>query len=206
MPAARPKWKRRAEARPDEILDAALDAFNEAGFEAARVEDISARAGLSKAAVYLYFPSKEDILRALIEREIAPIARKARELAEAGVDDPVGTIGGIIAGFSQVMANPRMFAIPRIVVSVSGRFPEIGEYYRKNVVENGIAAMVTLHRAGIERGLFRETDSRLVAQSIIGPALMNGFWLHVLGGEPEPMTAVERARAHIDILMHGLAA
>ncbi len=60
------KWRRRAEARPDELLDAALDEFIARGFDAARVEDIAKRAGLSKGAVYLYFKSKEEVLRALI--------------------------------------------------------------------------------------------------------------------------------------------
>ena len=206
MAAGQAKWKRRSEARPDEILDAALDVFNEAGFDAARVEDIAAAAGLSKAAVYLYFPSKADLLRALIEREIAPIARKARELADAGADDPAGTIGGIVAGFSQVMSDPRMFAIPRIVISVSGRFPELADYYRENVVGEAMAAIMALHRAGVERGRFREADSRLVAKSIAGPMLINGLWLHVLRGEPDGLTAVERAQAQVDILMNGLAA
>ena len=60
--------RRRPEARPDEILDAALSVFAEQGFTAARVEDIARRAGLSKGAVYLYFPSKEAMLNALVEQ------------------------------------------------------------------------------------------------------------------------------------------
>lgn len=203
---AGPKWRRRAEERPDEILDAALEEFNERGFDATRVEDIAARAAISKAGVYLYFARKEDILRALIEREIAPIARKARALAEEGVDDPAGTLGAIIAGITAVISSPRVFAVPRIVLSVAGRFPEIGAYYRENVVEEALAAMATLHRAGVERGVFRDCDSGLVARMAIGSTLLYALWLHVLGGEADGMAPVERARAQIDLLMQGLAA
>ena len=166
---AEPRWRRRAQDRPDEILDAALDEFNERGFDGTRVEDVALRAGISKAGVYLYFDSKEEILRALIEREIAPIARKARALAEAGGDDPEGTLGGIIAGLMTVMSDPRVFAVPRLVLSVAGRFPELGAYYRREVVEQGIAAMKFLHRAGVERGVFREADSETVGRAVIGP-------------------------------------
>lgn len=201
-----PKWRRRAEKRPDEILDAALDEFNERGFDQARVEDIAARAGISKAGVYLYFDAKEDILRALIEREIAPIARKAHQLAEEGVDDPATTLGAIIAGLSAVVSNPRVFAVPRIVLSVSGRFPEIGAYYRKHVVEHGLAAMETLHRAGVERGLFRGVDSGMVARTAIGSTFLYALWLHVLGGEPDDRKPTERAREQLDLLMNGLKA
>lgn len=201
-----PKWRRRAHKRPDEILDAALDEFNERGFDATRVEDIAARAGISKAGVYLYFDSKQDILRALIEREIAPIARKARELAEQGVEKPATTLGAIIAGLTAVVSNPRVFAVPRIVLSVSGQFPEIGAYYREHVVEHGLAAMATLHRAGVERGIFRACDSEMVARAAIGSTLLYALWLHVLGGEPDGMEPTDRAREQLDLLLYGLKA
>src|SRR6266550_6654530 len=60
------RWRRRKEARPAELLDAALDVFFEKGFAAARLEDIAARAGVSKGTVYLYFSSKEDVFDALV--------------------------------------------------------------------------------------------------------------------------------------------
>ena len=202
----KPRWRRRADERPDEILDAALEEFTDRGFDATRVEDIAARAKISKAGVYLYFDRKEDILRALIEREIAPIARKARELAEAGRDDPLGTLGAIIAAITAVIANPRIFAVPRIVISVSGRFPEISAYYREHVVKHALEAMATLHRAGVARGVFRDCDSNLVARAAVGPVLLNAMWLHVLGGEEDELSPAERTRAHLDLLMRGLAA
>ena len=63
-----PKFRRRSEARPDEVLDAALELFVEKGFAATRVEDIATRAGVSKGTVYLYFPSKEAVLEGLVRR------------------------------------------------------------------------------------------------------------------------------------------
>jgi AcrR family transcriptional regulator len=202
---AEPKWRRRSEARPDEILDAALDEFNERGFEATRVEDIAKRAGISKAGVYLYFNSKEEILRGLIQREIEPIARRIEAMAIAGVKDPLKTIHAIVAAFATVTTNPRFFAVPRVVISVAGRFPEIGEYYRKNVVEHGIRAIAALHRAGVKKGIFRDGDSETVARAIAGPMMMHAMWTHVLGGDPGAMSPAERAAAHIDLLLQGLA-
>jgi AcrR family transcriptional regulator len=202
----KPKWRRRADERPDEILDAALDEFTERGFDATRVEDISRRAGLSKAGLYLYFESKEEILRGLIEREIAPIARKMRELADAGADDPLGTLRGLIGAFMTVLSNPRIAAVPRIVLAIAARFPEIGAYYREHVVEEGVSALAVLHQAGVERGVFRACDSRAAARAIMGPMLMQVLWTHVLGGDPGPESARERAEAQIDLLLNGLAA
>lgn len=204
--ARRPRWRRRADERPDEILDAALAVFDECGFDAARVDDVAARAGISKAGVYLYFSGKEEILRGLVEREIAPVARRMRALAEAGRDDPVATLGAIVAAMMTLIENPRVFAVPRLVLSVSGRFPEIGAYYRKNVVEEGLAAFSSLLAAGIEMGAFRPVDPTTAARAMIGPILIHAMWTHVLRGETGDATPAERARAHLDLLMRGLRA
>ena len=61
------RWQRRKEARPAEVLDAALAEFFEKGFESARLEDIATRAGVSKGTIYLYFSSKEEIFDALVK-------------------------------------------------------------------------------------------------------------------------------------------
>ena len=72
LPAGRPKFKRRKAERPEEIVAAAMEVFAEKGFAAARLDDIAARAGVSKGALYLYFATKEDIFRAVIEHGVAP--------------------------------------------------------------------------------------------------------------------------------------
>src|SRR5215813_5966170 len=84
-----PRWKRRADARPEEILEAALAEFVERGFESARMEDVARRAGLSKAGVYLYFESKEALLKALIERRMTPLVQEALASGLSNVADPV---------------------------------------------------------------------------------------------------------------------
>src|SRR3954469_24062736 len=91
-PEPEARWKRRAGARPDEILDAALAEFTERGFEAARMEDIAKRAGISKGGVYLYFPSKTALLEALIEAKVSPLARLAQTIAATGADDPMAAL------------------------------------------------------------------------------------------------------------------
>lgn len=206
MQSASPKWRRRADRRPDEILDAALAAFNERGFDATRVEDIARGAGLSKAGVYLYFGAKEDILRALIEREIAPIVRNARALAEEGRNDPLATLRRLVATFAPIIDDPHVAATPRVVLSIAPRFPEIGAYYRENVVEPGLKAVAALHRAGVEKGVFRPGDSELAARAIMAPIVLHMLWRHVLGADPGPLEARARAEAQLDIALNGLLA
>src|SRR5215468_2060324 len=106
------RWQRRAEARPEEILEAALAVFTEAGFDAARMEDVAQRAGLSKAGVYLYFPSKTALLQALIEAKVAPLARLAETIAVFGADDPLAALRMLATAAALKLGEPQTFAVP----------------------------------------------------------------------------------------------
>jgi AcrR family transcriptional regulator len=200
-----PKWRRRAEARPDEILDAALEEFSAKGFETARLDDIAAKAGLSKGAVYLYFDSKEAILNALIERQVAPIARMMRGLAEAGLATPESTLSALLVAFHTVLREPQIAAVPKIVFSVAPRFPGVAAFYREQVIEEGLAAIAALHRAGVEKGVFRPADSMTVARFVLGPVLMQVLLRHVFRAPPPNATPEDEGAALADLLMRGIA-
>ncbi len=197
------RWKRRAAARPDEILDAALDVFIEAGFDAARMDDIAARAGISKAGVYLYFDSKEALLRALISREIAPIAMQLTAIAEAGQADPEATLRLMATAAIERLSDQRFFAVPRLIIAISGRFPDIADFYRTEIVETAMAALAKLVSAGIDKGVFRPVDPVLAVRAIIGPVMFAALWRHVLRGDLDipPAKVIE---GQVDLLLNGL--
>jgi len=73
MPDNEPKWRRRKDARPGEIVDAALEVFAGKGFAAAKLDDIARLAGISKATLYLYFETKEEIFRAVARAAVASL-------------------------------------------------------------------------------------------------------------------------------------
>jgi AcrR family transcriptional regulator len=200
-----PRWRRRAEARPDEILDAALAEFTERGFETARMEDIAKRAGLSKAGVYLYFESKEALLKALIEAKIAPIAQNATMVAQAGGADPINALRMITRAAAHRFSDPTVFAVPRLVIGLSARFPELAEYYRVQVGEVARTALERTIQAGIDKGIFRaDVNPNVAARGFIGPLLFEALWLHVLGGKSafdDPEALIE---AHLKLLLEGL--
>ena len=203
---ASPRWTRRSEARPDEILDGALEEFERAGFDGARMEDVARRARISKAGVYLYFDSKEALLMALIQREIAPIVQRVEMLAMAGAADPSQTLKLIAANALSLLSQPRVFAIPRLVISISRRFPDIMRLYRTEVVDRVRAALCGLIRRGIELGQFRDVDPEVAVRTIAGPIMFEAMWQNVLDGAPAVVDPAEFARRHIDHVLHGIAA
>lgn len=199
-----PRWQRRAEARPEEILDAALIEFDERGFEAARMEDIAKAAGISKAAIYLYFPSKMALLEALIEAKVAPLAAQAQKLAAACQADPLNALKLFATVAAARMADPKVIAVPRLVIGISGRFPEIAEYYRTHVVAKARGALEQLIEAGIAAGAIRKVDTAAVVRAFIGPLFFEAMWTHVLKGETalhDPQKLIEQ---QFDVLLHGL--
>jgi AcrR family transcriptional regulator len=77
-----PRWRRRKEERPAEIVAAALESFAERGFAATRLDDIAARAGVTRGTLYLYFSSKEDLFKAVVRQSIVPVIARGVERGE----------------------------------------------------------------------------------------------------------------------------
>lgn len=198
------RWRRRAEARPEEILEAALAEFTERGFEAARVEDIAKRAGISKGGVYLYFPSKIALLEALIEARVTPLARLAQTIAATGAEDPMGALRMIAMAAAHRLGDAKVFAVPRLVISVAGRFPEIAEYYRVHVVEVARGALEQLIETAMAKRVLRRVDPRAAAHAFIGPILFEALWAHVLRGESALANPERLIEQHFDVWLKGL--
>jgi AcrR family transcriptional regulator len=205
LPPPSPRWRRRAEARPEEILEAALAVFTERGFEAARMEDVARRAGLSKAGVYLYFESKEALLKALIETKMAPIAQQARDIAAAGVENPRSALETMLRVMIMRLCDPKNVAVPRLVLAVAPRFPEIAEHYRTRVIELGRSALETLVAQGVASGDFRPIDPSAAARAFIGPVFFEALWTHVFGGKSGFEDPERMVRNQLDVILNGIA-
>ena len=196
------KFRRRAEARPDEVLDAALEIFIARGFSAARVEDIARAAGLSKGAVYLYFPSKVAILEALVRLGIVPLVQNVGALASSAQGNPRLALETALRFLAVGLADPKNSAIPRLIISEAGNFPQLASMYRREVIDHGVAALKALVARGVEEGQFRPVEPDFAFRNVIGPLFLNMVMCQIFGfAQPDP----ERfAAAHIDVLLNGL--
>ncbi len=202
-----PKFRRRAEARPDEVLDAALDLFLEKGFAATRVEDIATRAGLSKGAVYLYFPSKEAILEGLVRRAVLPIANNALGFLENYSGDPRLVISMVLKMVAGRLSEPRTIAIPKLLIREAFHFPQFAEMYRREVLDRVIPVVIALVANGIAEGYFRKVDPELTIRSIIGPLILHMLMAELFGIVPPDGISIDRmVDNHLAILFDGLSA
>ena len=202
--ATKPR-QRRADARPDEILNAAAHCFLECGFTGAKVEHIAAGAGLSKGAVYLYFKSKEDMLRALIERGVKHVAQAAADRFDTDEGDPVRTLKDAARIFAQILSRPELFAVPRIVIAEAGNFPEIALMYRDEVIEVAKGALVRLIERGQATGAFIQVNPQVAVRSLLGAVIMQMIWRTTFERPGEtPLDPEVLAAGHVDIVLNGL--
>jgi len=200
------KFRRRAEARPDEMLDAALAVFSEQGFAATKVDDIARRAGVSKGTVYLYFPSKEALMEGIVRRAVAPIALRAVPDMAQFEGDPRLPIAMLIKTLGALLADPKNMAVPRLVLREIMNFPSIAELYRREVLGKVIPVLTGLIARGVASGQLRPVDPEMTVRSIVGPVIAHVALSEVFGIRPENGLALDRLiENHLDILFHGIS-
>ena len=201
-----PKFRRRADARPDEVLDAAIALFADKGYAATTVQEIAAKAGLSKGAVYLYFPSKAAVLEGLVERAISPVAQTALSQLAKFSGDPRPLIAQVMKMFVARLRETDALAVPRIIVHEAVAAPEIAQMYRRAVLDKAVPALTALIAKGVEGGFIRRVDPELTVRSVVGPILVHLLLDEIFDLRPEGGLQLERLiDNHLTILLAGLA-
>jgi AcrR family transcriptional regulator len=199
------KRQRRPEARPGEILAAALALFSKKGFSATRMDEVAARAGVSKGVIYLYFPDKTALLKALVKQATGGQITQVAQLAD-NLDGPVAPLlRQLIQQMAWRVESTELPSIIKLVIAESRAHPEIGKFYLKNVIGAALPILERLIRRGIAAGEFREVDARLAAKCLMGPMLLSAIWRSVfapLGAEAIDTKAL--AGLHADLFLKGL--
>ncbi|MEI9931123.1 MAG: TetR/AcrR family transcriptional regulator [Rhizomicrobium sp.] len=201
------RWTRRKQARPAEILDAALSVFAEKGYAGTRMDEIAHRAGVTKGTIYLYFASKEAVFKTLVRESIGAIL--------SGVSADVASLPGTAKDLLRfalqrtahfLMTSDRV-VLPKIIVAESGNFPELARFYRDEVIAKGMAMMAALIERGIAQGEFRHVPVQHAVRLCIAPVMLSAMWRTTFAQfDPEPYDYKGLIDTHLDVLFHGLSA
>ena len=205
--AAPARRARRREARPHEILDAALSIFVEKGFSAARTEDIAKRAGITKGTLYLYFASKEEIFKSLLRESFAPRISQFGKVI-GNVEAPSADVIRLaVRSLGQFMRHSNHAALPKLILAEIGNFPDLALFYKDQVIDPGLGMLEAIIRRGIERGEFRPVDPKYAARLVMIPVSFTGIWRSTFGRlEGETLDYEALLEAHLDLVLRGLAA
>jgi AcrR family transcriptional regulator len=201
-----PRWKRRPESRPDELLDAAIEVFGEQGFAKTRLEEVGRRAGVTKGTVYLYFDSKEALFRAMVRDRIG----RNVEFAEQFVREFQGTARELLVAFIRrywgVMMQPETARLARVVHAELGNFPELARFYMQEVVLRTRKLIMQIIDRGVASGEFRQVEPVFTARALqILCVHMAQFqhWFRQYDDRPMPDEAV--VNHLVDLYIRGLA-
>ncbi|MHC4045910.1 TetR/AcrR family transcriptional regulator [Bradyrhizobium sp. 23AC] len=188
----------RARERRTAIVDAAMEEFIARGFAATRLDDIAKRAGVAKGTIYLHFKDKESMFEELVRIVIVPVVARLTALPP-----PTGSVRDLIEAFAgnflKEVIGTRRGDLVRLIVAEGPRFPAVADFYYREVVSRGIAAMRALIELGIARGEIREKDLARYPQILIAPAMIAVIW-QSLFARHAPLDAQDMLRVHLDLI------
>ena len=199
------RWRRRKEARPSEILEAALAVFAEKGFAASRMSEIAERARVSKGTIYLYFESKEAVFRALIREMLVPRLNEAAEIVRTHDGPAAPLLAQILRVLGHFISTSDRVVIPKMVIAEARNFPDLARIYREELVERGIKLFGSIIAAGIASGEFRDIPVEHAVRLCVAPLLLCAIWRTTFAQlDAAPYDYPALVEAHIATLLRGL--
>src|SRR5712664_342432 len=203
---AKPRWQRRKDARPEEIVAAALDVFVERGFAAARLEDVARRAGVTKGTVYLYFESKEALFKAVVRQTIVPAIAQGEALAQSFTGSARELLERLVREYWRLVGETALAGIPKLIMAEAANFPELTRFYYEEVVTRGHRLMASVIERGIKNGEFRPVDVMVAAKLAMSPLIHATVARRAFAScMPEGFDVQQYLDTHIDLYLHGIA-
>lgn len=190
--------------RRADILLAARGVFNARGFSGTRMDDIAKDVGISKAALYLQFSSKEALFEALVTELIEAMLPQAApaDFGELAAED---ILRGFIGFMAQRLTEPEMAFVPRVIIGEGALFPELARFYHEHVISRGLGLVERIIQHGIARDEFACADPVQASRTVVGGVLIAAIWKTTF--EPigaAPIDPPNMAQAHADTVLNGL--
>jgi TetR/AcrR family transcriptional regulator len=200
--------ERRKDARPRELLAAALDLFVEKGYAATRVEEVARQAGVSKGTLFLYFSSKEELFKAVVRENISGRFAEWNEEIEHFEGNSQEMLRYCLHSWWEHIGSTKASGIPKLMMSEARNFPELGAFYQAEVMQPGGVLIERILQRGILRGEFRPMDLKYGVYMVMAPLLFLAMWKHSLGTCCTSMAQLEPEKylaAQLDMLLYGFS-
>lgn len=203
---SQPKWSRRKDARPGEIVEAALALFAGQGFAATKLSEVAKQAGVAKGTLYLYFDTKEALFRAAVRHAIADSLAAIERGAAGGEVALAELVPALLGQVAARLPDSRVPAILRMVIADGRAFPDLAAIWHDEVVARVLGLLTGMIAAAQARGEVRPGDPRLHALSIVGPMVTGMLYNDVFAGrDPEGLDMAALADQHARTILAGLA-
>ena len=190
------------------MLEAALDLFVEKGFAATRVEEVARRAGVSKGTLFLYFSSKEELFKAVVRKNISGRFAQWSEEIEHFEGSSQDMLRYCLHSWWERIGSTKASGIPKLMMSEARNFPELSEFYQREVMQPGSALIARILKRGVARGEFRAMDLHYAVYMVLAPLLFLAIWKHAPGNGADGLAQLDPElylATHLDTLLHGFA-
>ena len=179
----KPRWRRRKEARPGEILAAALEMFVERGYAATTLADVARRAGVSKGTLYLYYKNKESLFRAVAGEAVLPTVQSGEALLKTHRGSSEELLRKLLLDWWEGVWETPAAGLTKLMVAESGTLPSAATYLFREVVQRRRRLLEQALRRGIRRGEFRSVPLPEAVRLAAAPILLSFIWAHSVAGE-----------------------
>lgn len=181
-----PRWRRRKDARPGEILSSALDSFVDRGFQGTRLEDVARQAGCTKGTIFLYYPGKAELFKAAVREAMLPMLEAAEQMVQNHRGSSRDLLEALLRQRWNVMLQTRLSGLPKLMFAEAGKFPDLARFYHDEVIHRSHALLTRVLEQGVERGEFRPLDAENTARLALAPIMVAAIWRHSFAEVVEP--------------------
>jgi AcrR family transcriptional regulator len=193
--------------RPQQLLDAALTLFVEKGFAATRSEEVAMAAGVSKGTLYLYYPSKEELFKAVVRQNMSEMIGEGGDIASRFDGSASDLLVHLFDVWWERVGDSQAGGLHKIVMSEVRNFPELAQFYADEVILPAHRLFEGVIQRGIDRGEFRPVNTPAVAHAVMAPMIFLMLHKHSFGACPVQGPDVDlkaTLMAHADLLLRGL--
>lgn len=201
------KRERRKEARPGELLAAALELFVEKGYAATKSEEVARRAGVSKGTLFLYFASKEELFKAVVRDSIAGRFPEWNAEFDAFTGSTSDMLRYALKMWWARVGATQAAGITKLMMSEASNFPELAAFYQQEVIAPGHDLIRRILQRGVDRGEFRPIDMKYGVYIVLAPMIFLMTWKHSLGAymeNGERLVPEEYLAAQVETILYGL--
>lgn len=207
LSSGEPRWQRRPDARPEEILEAAKHVFGESGYAGTKLEDVARRAGVSKGTLYLYFDSKEALFREMVRAKVVAALAHAEEAVRTFDGSSRELLVILISSMYRRLRDDGMARVSRVVQAELPSFPELAQFYFEEVILRSRRLVSRVLERGVESGEFREVShgfaARGLASLLVHTAQLQCFFHDF---DPDQLSDEAALGGLVDLYLHGVLA
>jgi len=207
LSSGEPRWQRRPDARPEEILEAAKHVFGESGYAGTKLEDVARRAGVSKGTLYLYFDSKEALFREMVRAKVVTALAHAEETVRTFDGSSRELLVILVSSMYRRLRDDGMARVGRVVQAELPSFPELAQFYFEEVILRSRRLVSRVLERGVESGEFREVShgfaARGLASLLVHTAQLQCFFHDF---DPDQLSDEAALGGLVDLYLHGVLA